>query len=91
MPELPAACVRSGVTRRTLFMVLYLYRMCQYGLHEVLWAHIGILMRLFAAEPQSTARPFSLSVSLWIDLADPVMDGVGLSGFKSKANTFLFA
>ena len=32
-----------------------------------------------------------LSVSLWNDLSDPVFDGVGLAGFKSSANPFLFA
>ena len=32
-----------------------------------------------------------LSVSLWNDLSDPVFDGVGLSGFKSRANAFLLA
>ena len=32
-----------------------------------------------------------LSVSLWNDLADPVFDGVGLVGFKSRANAFLWA
>ena len=32
-----------------------------------------------------------LSVSLWNDLSDPVFDGVGLAGFKSRANTFLLA
>ena len=32
-----------------------------------------------------------LSVSLWNDLADPVFDGLGLAGFKSKANTFFLA
>ena len=31
-----------------------------------------------------------LSVSLWNDLSDPVFDGVGLAGFKSRANAFLF-
>ena len=30
-----------------------------------------------------------LSVSLWNDLADPVFDGVGLAGFKSRADAFL--
>ena len=30
-----------------------------------------------------------LSVSLWNDLADSVFDGVGLAGFKSRANVFL--
>ena len=32
-----------------------------------------------------------LSVSLWNDLSDPVFDGVGQAGFKSKANAFLLA
>ena len=31
-----------------------------------------------------------LSVSLWNDLGDPVFDGVGLAGFESRANAFLF-
>ena len=32
-----------------------------------------------------------LSVSLWNDFSDPVFDGVGLVGFKSRANAFLLA
>ena len=32
-----------------------------------------------------------LSVSLWNDLVDPVYDGVGLAGFKSRSNAFLLA
>ena len=47
--------IRSGVTRCTLLMVLYLYHMCQCGLHAVLWSHIGTLMHRLAAEPRSTA------------------------------------
>ena len=38
-------------------MVLYLCHICQCGLHAALWWHIGILMRLFAAEPRSTTWP----------------------------------
>ena len=30
-----------------------------------------------------------LSVSLWNDPSDPVFDGAGLAGFKSRANAFL--
>ena len=30
-----------------------------------------------------------ISVSLWNDLSDPVFDGVGLAGFKSRANAFI--
>ena len=48
-------CTRSGVTRCTLFMVLFLYRLCRCGLHAVLWSHISALMRLLAAEPLSIA------------------------------------
>ena len=48
--------IRSGVTLCTLFMVLSLDRMCQRGLHAVLWSHIGTLMHRLAAEPCSTAR-----------------------------------
>ena len=32
-----------------------------------------------------------LSVSLWNDLSDPVFDGVGQAGFKSRDNAFLLA
>ena len=32
-----------------------------------------------------------LSVTLWNDLANSVFDGVGLSGYKSRANAFLLA
>ena len=32
-----------------------------------------------------------LSVSLWNDLSVTVFDGVGLAGFKSRANAFLWA
>ena len=48
-------CTRSGVTRCTPFVALYLCLMCQSGLHAVLLSHISILMRLPAAEPRSTA------------------------------------
>ena len=32
-----------------------------------------------------------ISVSLWNYLVDPLFDGVGLAGFKSRANAFLLA
>ena len=56
-------------------------------------SHIGILIRLLAAVPRSTAEHLfiPLSVSLLNDLADPVFDCVGLSGFKSRANAFFLA
>ena len=36
-------------------MVIYLGRMCQFGLHPLHWTRIGILKRLLAAEPRRTA------------------------------------
>ena len=57
---------------------MMLYRMCQRGLHAELGLHIGILMRLHAAESRSTF--IHLSGSLWNDLADHVFDGEGLEG-----------
>ena len=45
-------CTRSGEIRCTLFMVLFLCRMCRCWLHAAL-AHIGTPMRFLAAEPRS--------------------------------------
>ena len=50
-------CIRSGVTRCTLFKVFYLGRMCQCGLHAMLSSHIGILIQFLAAESRSSAGP----------------------------------
>ena len=47
--------------------------------------HIGILMSRHGV-PQDFCSP--LSQSLWNDLADPVFNGVGLAGFKSRVNAF---
>ena len=57
----------------------------------MLWSHIGSLRLFLAKEPRSTAGPLFNSVSLWNDLASPVFYGVGLLGFKSRANAFLLA
>ena len=38
---------------------------------------------------QSRRSFVPLCVSLWNDLSDPVFDGVGLAGFKSRASAFL--
>ena len=48
--------IRSGPLKdQHLLMVLYLDRMCQCGLHAVLWSHTGTLIHRLAAEPCSTA------------------------------------
>ena len=46
-------CIRSDVTRCTLFTMLYLYYRCQCGLQEMFWLHISIFMSLLASEPRS--------------------------------------
>ena len=46
-------------------------------------------LRCRTSQYRSTFIP--LSVSLWNDLADPVLDGLGLTGFKSRANASLLA
>ena len=76
-------CTRSGVTRCTLFMVLFLCRMCRFGLHWYTYAHPPCR----TSQHRMTFIP--LSASLGNDLSDSVFDGVGLAGFKSRANAFL--
>ena len=74
----------------TLFMVLYLDRMCQSGSHAVLWSHIGIIIRFLAAEPRSTATVdlyshLSVAVerSCW-----PRTQLCGTGGFQEQSNPF---
>ena len=51
-----------------------------------------IAHRYTYAPPRCRMQDFySISVSLWNDLGDPVFDGVGHIGFKSRANAFLLA
>ena len=45
-------CTGFGLTRCTLFVVLFL---CRCALHEALWSHIGARMRLLSAGPRSIA------------------------------------
>ena len=71
-----------------------------YGALPVPYVPVRITRRAVIAHRQTYAPPrcrtsqcyrtfISLSVSLWNDLGDPVFDGVGLAGFKSRANAFL--
>ena len=46
-------------------------------------------MILLAAEPRSTAGLLLTCQYLWNDHGDPVLDGAGLAGLKSRANAFL--
>ena len=78
---------RSGVSRCTHFLALYLCLMCQSGLHTVLWLHISIHKHLPAAEPRSTAgllfpsqylsgtiwlTPYSMVWEYWVSRAGPM-------------------
>ena len=45
--------------------------------------------RCRTSQYRRTLVPFS--VYLWNDLSDPVFDGVGQAGFKSRANALLLA
>ena len=83
-----ACCIRSGVTRCTLFLKHFLYRTCHCGLHAVLWSHIVYLCasRCRTSQYQKTFIP--RSVSQWNELGDPVFDGGGLAGFTSRTNGF---
>ena len=83
--------IRSGVTRRTLLMVLTLLMVPARVTRGALVAH-----RYTYAQPRCrtlqyrrTFIPFS--VSLCNDLAGSVFDGVGLAGLKSRANASLLA
>ena len=82
-------CTRSGLTRYTLFMELYL---CQWEVHAVLWR---TLVHLCASSLQNLAVPnsFYSLVSISVERSgDSVFDGVGLAGFKSsRANAFLLS
>ena len=67
-------CLRSGVNRCKLFMVLYL---CQCGFQVVIWSHIGILVHILAADPPSTAGllfPLSVCVTISLTLYSMVWD-----------------
>ena len=83
-------CIRSGVTRCTLLMVLYQDRMCQCGVtRSALVAHRYTYARPSYRTSQYRKTFINLSVSLGNDLADPVFAGVRLASFNSSANAFL--
>ena len=73
-----------------------------YGAHPVLYVPVRITHgaviahRYTYAPPRCRTSQYSrnfipFSVSLCNDLSDPIFDGVGLAGFKSRANAFLLA
>ena len=65
---------------------------------RVLWSHFDALvaLRYTYAPPRCRTLQYSrtfipFSVFLWNDHANPIFDGVGLAGFKSRANASLLA
>ena len=58
-------CIKSGVTKFTLFMALYLSHMCHCMLHAVLWSHINLLMHFLGEEARSTAWVYS-TLSIYV-------------------------
>ena len=91
--------------RRSVAVLCMLYKIrCNpmhplYGAFPVLvWVTHGTMIeqRYTYAPPRCKTSQYSwtfipLSVSLWNDLSDPMFDGVGLAGFKSRAKAFLSA
>ena len=88
--------IRSGVTRCTLIMVPVVIvpvpvcasAVCTRCFNLVVHRYTYTLPHSRTSQYRDTFMP--LSASLWNDLADPVFDGVGLTGNKSMENAFLF-
>ena len=70
--------------RRSVAVLCMLYKIRCNPVHPLNGALHGPYVRV----PQDF---YSLSLLLWSDLAYPVFDGVGLAGFKSRSNVFLFS
>ena len=78
-------CIIANITPNPIHHVL-----C--GFHVVLLRHIGKIMRFLASEHRrSEGLLFPSQYLLWTIFGDPVFDGVGLVGFKSRANVFLLS
>ena len=93
--------------RRSVAVLCMLYKIRCYPMHPLcgalpvpyvpVWVTRGAIAHRFTYAPPrcrtSQYRPtfIPLSVSLWNGLSEPVFDGVGLAGFKSRANAFLLA
>ena len=70
-----------------------------YGVLPELYVLVRVTHGAVIAHPYTYAPPscrtsqynrtfITLSASLWNDIGDPVFHGVGLAGFKSRANAF---
>ena len=81
---------RSGVTRFTLLMVLYLDRMMPVRVTRgALVAHRYTYAPPHCRTLQCSRTFIPFSVSLWNDLANPVFDGGGTGGFQEHCQCFI--
>ena len=81
--------IRSGATRCTRLMVLYLYVCASAGYTRCLVSHWYTYAPTRCRTSKYRMTFISLSVSLWNDLADPVFDGGGLAWLVSIAGPML--
>ena len=91
--------------RRSMAVLCTLYKIScnpMHPLHGALPMPVQVICRAAITHQYTYAPPccrtsqycrtfIPLSGSLWNDLSDPVFNGVGLVGFKSRANAFLLA
>ena len=84
-------CARSGVTRCTLLMMLFLSCMCQSLLLAVHWPHIGTHTNFLAAEPHSTTGLLFFYQYICGMFLVTLYSMVSRAGFKSRANAFYWA
>ena len=85
--------------RRSVAVLCMLYKIKCNQMHPLndalpgLYVPVRVTRGALVTSPRCRTSPYhrtfvSLSVSLFNDLADLVFDGVGLAGFKSRANAF---
>ena len=77
-------CTRSGVILCTLFIVLFLCRMCRCGLHEALRTSVHLCASSLQNLAVSPDFYYLVSISVERSYSIPLFDGVGLAGFKSQ-------
>ena len=70
-------------------MVLYLDRICQCGLHAVLWSHIGTLMRILAAGPAVPQDFYSPHIVPLEQSCSPRIRCCGTGAFQEKGQCFI--
>ena len=81
--------IRSGVTRFTPLMVLYLECMCQCGLHEVLWSHTGTLNATASLQNLAVQQDFYSLLGVPLErYCKPRFRWCGTGGFQEQGQCF---